>query len=354
MQNITLDHLMAIMTERTKLEYGAIIKTSRLAVMQHTYRSNATVWVNDSDKANQEFRNYLIQQGFIYTNQGSAVSDYLLADTTNNCIGNYVTATNNGQTMKVAVFGELKKGLEIIDWLKDKHPETGSVIRTATSYTQQYDRVNFDTEFVRGDQINKAKQEFYPWMKAPLEDYFDAFMAAAESVLVLFGPPGGGKSTFIRTMIAHRNRHAMLAYNSEVIKQPALVRQYMEDSQETILAYEDIDRFLGKREDGNDLMSSLLNSSEGIIQKPGKKIIFSTNLSSIDKIDPALLRVGRCFDILKFENLTAEQAGVARLAAGRTPREFDSSKSYSLSEALAEAAAVQQTINRFANGVGFK
>ena len=37
-------------------------------------------------------------------------------------------------------------------------------------------------------------------------------------------------------------------------------------------------------------------------------MVFSTNLPSISDIDPALVRPGRCYDILKFEELNQTQA----------------------------------------------
>jgi ATP-dependent 26S proteasome regulatory subunit len=39
-----------------------------------------------------------------------------------------------------------------------------------------------------------------------------------------------------------------------------------------------------------------------------KKLIFSTNLPSISDIDPALIRPGRCYDIIHFDELNQEQA----------------------------------------------
>ena len=51
----------------------------------------------------------------------------------------------------------------------------------------------------------------------------------------------------------------------------------------------------------------------------GKKLIFSTNLEDPADVDPALLRPGRCFDVLRFALLDAAQAGALAQAAGITP-----------------------------------
>jgi ATP-dependent 26S proteasome regulatory subunit len=74
---------------------------------------------------------------------------------------------------------------------------------------------------------------------------------------------------------------------------------------------EDADNFLAPREDNNPVMHKILSASDGIISIPNKKkMIFSTNLESIDHIDAALIRPGRCFDILKFNELEYDDAKI--------------------------------------------
>jgi ATP-dependent 26S proteasome regulatory subunit len=50
----------------------------------------------------------------------------------------------------------------------------------------------------------------------------------------------------------------------------------------------------------------------------GKKLIFSTNLPSIRDIDSALVRPGRCFDIVNFDTLTQSEAEVLSARLGVT------------------------------------
>ena len=55
-------------------------------------------------------------------------------------------------------------------------------------------------------------------------------------------------------------------------------------------------------------MHKFLNIGDGLVTTRNKKLIFSTNLPSIRDIDPALIRPGRCFDVLAFDYLTQQQA----------------------------------------------
>ena len=64
------------------------------------------------------------------------------------------------------------------------------------------------------------------------------------------------------------------------------------------------------------MMHRFLNVSNGLVTSKGKKMIFSTNLPSIRDVDPALTRPGRCFDIVKFDSLTRDQASELTKALG--------------------------------------
>ena len=83
--------------------------------------------------------------------------------------------------------------------------------------------------------------------------------------------------------------------------------RFIEDDAE-VMVLEDSDAFLKSRTDGNTMMHRFLNVGDGLVTTKGKKMIFSTNLPSIRDIDSALIRPGRCFDIVTFGELTKEQA----------------------------------------------
>lgn len=157
----------------------------------------------------------------------------------------------------------------------------------------------------------------------------------------------------MRSLIHSGNYTSILAYNREIVESPLLVDTFYNDNKARILAYEDIDNYMKSRDDGNLLMSTFLNASEGVIRHPGKKIILSTNLATIDKIDPALLRVGRCFDILQFHELDESQAHGVLKDVGREPKDFSTKSKWTLAEVLNKENVVRQRVNRFATSVGF-
>ena len=165
----------------------------------------------------------------------------------------------------------------------------------------------------RGDEISvplnyrPAIQAAYPWLDKPVLSYIDDYIDSEACVLILIGPPGTGKTTFIKNLIHRAGGNAKVAYDEEVLKGDDFFAQFME-SQSNFLIMEDADSFLSSRQDGNTMMHKFLNVSDGLISIKDKKVVFSTNLPNISDIDSALLRPGRCFDVLEFRPLTRKEA----------------------------------------------
>ena len=163
---------------------------------------------------------------------------------------------------------------------------------------------------LRNDRL--PLQEMYPWLgEESLEDYYDRFMQSDASILLLIGPPGTGKTTFIRGLLQHSKQSAVVTYDPAILAKDFVFAQFIEGDT-NIFVIEDADNFLGARTDGNDIMHKFLNVGDGLVTTKNKKMIFSTNLPSIRDIDSALVRPGRCFDIVTFDLLRSDEA--ARLA----------------------------------------
>jgi hypothetical protein len=159
---------------------------------------------------------------------------------------------------------------------------------------------------VRGDKAPIV--EMYPFIKGEtLEEYYDRFMHSSASILLLIGPPGTGKTTFIRGLLQHAEVSAIVTYDTSILAKDHIFAEFIEGNR-NVMVIEDADNFLGARSDGNDFMHKFLNVGDGLVTAMNKKMIFSTNLPSIRDVDPALIRPGRCFDILHFDTLTQEQA----------------------------------------------
>ena len=151
-------------------------------------------------------------------------------------------------------------------------------------------------------------EEMYPFLEdQTLSEFYDGFMHSSASILLLIGPPGTGKTTFIRGLLQHSEASAIVSYDSNVLEKDYVFANFIE-GEKNVLVLEDADMFLKARAEGNTMMHKFLNVGDGLVTTRNKKLIFSTNLPSIRDIDPALIRPGRCYDIIHFEELTQTQA----------------------------------------------
>lgn len=158
--------------------------------------------------------------------------------------------------------------------------------------------------------------EMYPWLEGEtLKEYYDRYMESSANILLLLGPPGTGKTTFIRGLLQHTRSSAIATYDAAILSKDHIFAEFVEGNR-NVMVIEDADTFLAAREDGNDMMHKFLNVGDGLVTTKNKKMIFSTNLTSISKIDSALVRPGRCFDVVSFNPLSAAQAERAAARLG--------------------------------------
>jgi ATP-dependent 26S proteasome regulatory subunit len=118
-------------------------------------------------------------------------------------------------------------------------------------------------------------------------------------------------------MIYDNKLTAVLTFDEQILQMDDFFINFLMNDEQDILVIEDADLLITSREDhGNKLMSRILNISDGLIKHSSKKIVFSANLTKYDSIDQALMRPGRCHDVLDFRKLTADEAKNLAAVAG--------------------------------------
>lgn len=232
---------------------------------------------------------------------------------------------------ELVVVGECEAVKKFVSQAKDDWPGTHTQVRVARSISSG-ERLTVTTQLASKSKM--GKDSFFPFLGTSLEKYLKAYMEAKAPVLILLGPPGTGKTTLLRTLIIQHELKTLLSYNREVIESPFLY-SYARDYNFQLLALEDADNYIGSRKGGNDDMATMLNDTQGVGDASDLKIVISTNLETLNRVEPALLRAGRCFGTINFRELSLEEVQAVwrdmdmeghELSAGR--------KTWTLSEAL--------------------
>ena len=185
-------------------------------------------------------------------------------------------------------------------------------------------------------ELHPPKQilkEAYPFFDCSIEELVQDFLDSDESVLILFGPPGTGKSKFIEHLIDLSKKKAMFSFNQELMKSDKLYSHFVKSDCDWLIN-EDADTYISSRnQHGNETMKMILNCSDGLATNKTKKYIFSTNLPNLNDVDEALLRPGRCYGVINFTKLNSTQAQV--VASKLNPNIVLEDKGYSLAEIYA-------------------
>lgn len=235
---------------------------------------------------------YTAYQGFRHTDL------YISYDGT----GSYITVTKEDGNVVVNFVGEH----DLIDRIEKKFMDEFKITESYVSWV--YDAQYLSTMKIPIENRRLPSSSFYPFLKGEsLDDYYHRFISSDANILILYGVPGCGKTSFGRGMIVSTGENAMVTYHQKLLQNDELFGQWFQ-SDENLLIIEDADTMLAPRADGNPMMERFLNIGDGLVSMPKKKLIFSTNLPNVSSIDEALLRPGRCHDILHFDRLTKEQA----------------------------------------------
>jgi SpoVK/Ycf46/Vps4 family AAA+-type ATPase len=225
--------------------------------------------------------------------QSNSSTGFIIEEGTNN----FIKFDVNSNSTTVRAFGDVDFAEDMIEIVESNFDVVSSYIEWV--YSSDGGSVNVP---LNRDRL--PVEEMYPFLNGEsLGDYYDRYMESSANILLLIGPPGTGKTTFIRGLLAHRNCSAIVTYDAGILEKDGFFAKFIEDDAE-IMVLEDSDAFLKSRSDGNTMMHRFLNVGDGLVTTKGKKMIFSTNLPSIRDIDSALVRPGRCFDVVEFKPLS--------------------------------------------------
>lgn len=158
--------------------------------------------------------------------------------------------------------------------------------------------------------LRMPKQSFYPYIEENIYTLFDKFMQSSSNIWLLTGPKGTGKTTLLRALVAHSKCTGNFCSDTKTVLHSDGIAHIsnlaFHEKPQLIIIEDASEEFLCQRTEGNTGMASILNTFEGALPATGKLII-STNVTDVGRMDSALVRPGRCFAVTSFRELTLEE-----------------------------------------------
>lgn len=130
--------------------------------------------------------------------------------------------------------------------------------------------------------------------------------------IMLYGPPGNGKSSAVAAIASELKLDiCVINLGTASLGDDGLMCLMGKIPQHAILLIEDIDCVFEQRAQTEDneskvTFSGLLNALDGVAASEGRILFMTTN--HLEKLDPALVRPGRCDRQVLIENADADQA----------------------------------------------
>ena len=265
-----------------------------------------------------------------------------------------VIGRSNG-TMMVVCAGDKEEVEPIIEALEKEYIPPKTIKTNHLMGFNGDGEPRIKEEILAENEVSFGTDAFYPCIEEGIDQFIADFKKSKSNVILLIGPPGTGKSTLLRTILFKMDmKHIHLAYNEGTLMNPLFSNWLEGIPKKSVIGIEDADTFVSTRDNQNYQMSALLNYIEGVIPT-NNKLIISTNLETTNRVDPALLRVGRNFRVLEFRNLDHKEANKARKSIGLKALKFlPQHKEMSLAMALNyENVNAKHFKNHKRQGVGF-
>lgn len=207
------------------------------------------------------------------------------------------------------------KDLALENWiLKLNHSlrKKFGLSRSPTFKVLTKNRSGFQTEAVRTESINvDIENNYNDNFQKVHQKILDSIESKKSGLILLYGEPGTGKTTYIKSLISKNSEQNFVFIQNEFINsllEPDFI-SFLLKQRNAILILEDAEKVITSRDQlaENSVVSTILQLTDGLFSDYLNIKIICTFNTKLSKIDTALLRKGRLMVMYEFEKLEIEK-----------------------------------------------
>lgn len=251
---------------------------------------------------------------------------YYVNNDTKYIVFSHIQITNRYKyiTLHIKLYSSLSDGIESfktnINLLFNEFIKSKENIMSICWYTRgSHGTTSCDIDEIYMDTIYK---ESYPYIDN-FNEYIKKYIESEEQILIFLGPPGTGKSRLIRYILnclsktVNQKKNIILYTNDQKTLEADDIYIGFLTRDSIALVAEDIDHHIESREGGSHAIHRILNAADGLVRGFNRKILLSTNAPSIKNLDEALIRPGRCYDVLVTRKLDRTESNQLLITLGK-------------------------------------
>jgi DNA polymerase III delta prime subunit len=191
------------------------------------------------------------------------------------------------------------------------------------------EKVPFNSVILDANLAQDILNDIQTFLQPKVKEQYKAKGIPYRRTYLLYGPPGNGKTSFVRALAAELNLNIcyLSLSSSSNVDDDTLHTMFIQVPENAILLIEDADVVFPSREEdesnrptlslgrNNDnirlfrnkaTLSGLLNAIDGLVSQEGRIVIMTTNYP--ERLDPAILRPGRVDRVCEFGLSSKNQA----------------------------------------------